>query len=362
MIKLIVDGKDITNLLVAPPKITDQLEGACRTLDVQIHKVDNVALGNGELVQLYVNGSRWFYGFIRKYEIKERSEALEFKVYDPCYFLAKTKDDFYYKNQTGTQIVNAMAVRSGVRVKALENTEAVFAALHYPGAQADKIVVDVIARTYRVNDRKFWYRYDPSDSGDGLILFERRLPAKVWVFQPGNNLLDASYSASVEEMITVVKLVNRETGKIVNKVDEAGAEQYGPTVYFSEVGKDDADNMDTLAAQKLKELGKVKVEMGVTGINSGIKMPMFYTGDVIYVAANVTGIVGAYYIKNVTHEIISSDLVLLDFDVVLAPDIPALQYTDADEVKKQVKDGEGMKQEYSDEVKSAIEKYGLSAE
>lgn len=363
MIKLVIDGKDLTRLMTSSPKITDHMDAACRTLELEFKKANDVAFGNGQLVQLYVGTVRWFLGFVRNFNIAERTEIVKLKAYDPAYFLSKTPDDYYFKDQTCTQITNTLAAKAGVRVKKLESTETVFTSLHYDGAEADKVIVDTITRTYRSSGRKFWYRYDPDSEGDGLVLFERSVPETVWLFQPGNNLTDATYSESVEDTRTIVKLVNRETGKTVTKIDSDGVGLYGPTVAFVEVGKDEADNMEALATQRLEELSKVKVEMGVAGVNAGIKMPMFYSGDVIYVAAEATGIVGAYHIKNVTQDIVSSEMVRLDFDVVLAPDIPAIQYDDAAKAvkskKKNIKAGSGVQQSYNDEVKAAIAKYGI---
>lgn len=360
MIDVRTNGLSLAQLLTAPPVLKDSVDGVCTTLELNLVCVDGFDVAKGQVIELWYRGVRWFIGVVFRRSVAS-NRSLKITAYDPLYYLKRTTDDWYFDNMTGTQSFRQLAEKAGVRIAYLANTGAVLPLLYYKKAEADKVAVDLIARTHAANGRRYWYRYQPDDGNDGLILFERQVPSEVWVFQVGVNIESASLDESIEETATIVKLVNRETGKKVTVADSASLKQYGPLVHFEEVDKDQAKTMDARAAQLLKTLKAVGVTMQVTGINPDGIIPRLYSGDVIYVEEPVTRIIGGYYITNVTHTLVSADLVRLDFDLKAAPDVPAIQYDDADdEAKKKAKQStSGVSNTYSAEVKGVMDKYGI---
>jgi len=357
-----LNDQSLREILSGPPKITDQLDAVCRTLEVTVKNVDGLENYLGQPIELWYAGKRWFMGFLMRRRIGSDG-AITYVAYDPLYFLKRNPDDWYFVNSTATQAFTELASKSGVRVASLANTGSVFPALYYHGAEASKVGIDLLARTIKSGGNKYWFRYQPDDGNDGLVLFEKIVPPKIWVFQVGVNLTAASKEESLEETATVVKLVNRETGKVVTKIDDESFKKYGQLVHFEEVDKDQADTMEARAQQLLTELNTVGVTMSAEGINPDQVIPQLYSGDAIYVEEPVTGLVGGYYIRNVTHSFESDSLVTLSFDITTAPDVPDLTYEDADkkpESKKDSKgDGKGVQQVYSDEMNGLIDQYGL---
>ncbi|AYP68371.1 tail protein [Bacillus phage vB_BboS-125] len=239
--------------------------------------------------------------------------------------------DFYVKNQTATQAIRKLAQDLGIPIGSIANTRAVFKALYYHSAQPDKVAIDLIARTFKDTNKKYWYRFNPDTSGFGLQLFEKKIPSKLWAFQVGVNLESAEYADSIERLATVVKLVDRETGKVVERINTAAYKKYGPLTYFEEVNKDDNKNMDRIARERIEELSKVKADISIRGINPNRSMPQFFSGDVIYVEEKYTNLIGAYHIRNVTQTFHSDRLVLLGMDLQEAPEVAKLQYDRATE-------------------------------
>lgn len=330
VIKVTIGGSDFTPALASAPTIQDQLNANCRILSFNVQQVKNPQRLVGYTAELLYNGVRWFTGEIKTHSI-DATGNIGFTVYDPLFFLAKNPDDYYFKNQTATQVFNVLAEKCGIKVAAIANTGTVFPYLYYPGASPEKIAIDVLARTKAASGRKFWYRYDPIK--DGLIVFERSIPDKLWAFQLGVNLLNASKSDSIEELCTTVKLVNRETGKVVVKTNAEAQAQYGKTQYFEEVN-DDVKDVDGKASSLLADLSKVTTTMSLSGVNPDGVMTQFFTGDAIYVEEPNTGMVGGYYIKNVTHTFTAEDLIQIDADVELTPELPAIQFDSADKEKE----------------------------
>lgn len=333
MIKVTIGGTDFTAVLSSDPVITDQVNASCRILKFNVEQIKNPQLLVGYKAELFYNGVRWFIGDIKNHRITATGD-IEYQVHDPLFFLSKNPDDYYYKNQTATQVIKALASKCGIKVSSLANTGAVFPYLYYPGALPEKIAIDTLARTKEANGKKFWFRYDPIK--DGLILFERSIPAKLWAFQVGVNLLSASKTDSIEELCSTVKLVNRETGKVVTQTNADAQARYGKTQYFEEVNKD-TKNVDGKAKDLLAKLSKITTTMGMAGVNPNGVMSQFFTGDAIYVEEPNTGMVGGYYIKNVAHTFKAKGLIELTFDLLNTPDLPAIQFEDANVKKKDKK-------------------------
>lgn len=324
-LQLKVDGKDFTGVLVGNPIIKDQLNACCRTLSFDLSLYGNKVDLLSHKAELFYNGTRWFIG-----EIKRQKEAHDGKndltAYDPLFLFGKHEDDYYFKNQTATQIANSMANKIGIKVYKLENTKAVIGYMLYKKGAPDKIMVDALARTWNAGGDKFWFRYDPVH--DGILLKRRTVPDKIWAFKTGSNLLSASRERSIEEMFNTVKLINRETGKTVTKVNAKNKALYGNTQYYEEINDKDT-NLDKYAAGKLASLSKIKSTMSMSGINSDGSMGQFFVGDPLYVEEKNTGMIGGYWITNVSHTFLADDAIQLDFDLSITEDIPEIQYDDS---------------------------------
>lgn len=328
MLKVTIGGSDFTEVLTGAPQIQDQLNAVCRTLQFSVEQIRNPQRLVGYQAELFYKGVRWFVGDVKTHGIDATGNTT-FKVCDPLFFLGKNPDDYYFKQQTATQIVNTLAGKCGVKLASVANTGAVFPYLYYPGSSStpEKIIIDALARTKSANGKKFWFRYDPVK--DGLDLFERSIPPKLWALQSGVNLTSASKTESIEELCSTVKLVNRETGKVVVKTNADAQARYGTTQHFEEVNNDVTD-INGKANELLEELAKVAVTMSISAVNPNGVMGQLFSGDAIYVEEPNTGMAGGYYIRNITHTFSARGLITIDADVDKTQELPAIQFADAD--------------------------------
>lgn len=158
-----------------------------------------------------------------------------------------------------------------------------------------------------------------------ILLKRRTVPEMIWAFKTGGNLISASRERSIEEMYNTVKLINRETGKTAIKVNAKNKALYGNTQYYEEISDKDK-NLSKMAKQKLKSLSKITSTMSMSGLNSDGAMGQFFVGDPIYVEEKNTGMVGGYWVRNVSHTFLADDAIQLDFDLTATEDIPEIQY------------------------------------
>lgn len=349
-------------ILASNPSISDQLESLCRTLEFSVRDTESLDNYLGQTVELWYGGKRWFIGTLRK-RGRSHDGVISYRVYDPSIFLNKNVDDFYFEAQTAKQTIKQLAEASAVRVHSLANTGAVLPSLFYQGAEADKVAVDQLVRTYNANKRKFWLRYNPGFGEEGLELFERVVPAKLWAFQVGVNLISASMEERIEETITAVKLVNRDTGKVVQRVDEVKVKAYGKSVHFEEIDKDAANTMESRAVELLQSLSGLSISQQIEGINPNNVMPQLYSGDFIYAEEKHTNIMGGYHIRNITQTFLSDDLITISADIESNPYVPEIQFSDATKNPAEDISGEaGVQQDYSPEIDALLDQYGLNGD
>lgn len=294
----------------------------CRTLTFKLSLYGNRLDLLAHKVELFYKGKRWFIGEIKKQK-EEHDGTNSITAYDPLFLFGKHEDDYYFKNQTATQIIKSMAKKIGLKVYKLENTNVVISHVLYKKGAPDKITVDVLARTWNSGGDKFWFRYDPVNNG--ILLKRRTVPEMIWAFKTGGNLISASRERSIEEMYNTVKLINRETGKTATKVNAKNKALYGNTQYYEEISDKDK-NLSKMAKQKLKSLSKITSTMSMSGLNSDGAMGQFFVGDPIYVEEKNTGMVGGYWVRNVSHTFLADDAIQLDFDLTATEDIPEIQY------------------------------------
>jgi hypothetical protein len=328
-------------------------------LEVPVQNAPDLENYIGQAVELWYGGKRWFVGVMTR-RTKDATGNFVYTAYDPLYYLKRNVDDWYFKNTTASQAYKILAEKSGVRIANLENTRAIFKALYYQGTEGDKVAIDLLARTFQANSKKYWFRYQPDDGADGLILFERKIPDQLWMFQVGVNLTAANIEESIEETCTVVKLVNRETGKIVTKVNKDAVQQYGQLVHFDEVDKDKAATMDKDAKAALDRKSKIGITMTAEGVNPDQTIPQLYSGEWIYVEEKNTRIIGGYCIKGITHTFETNNLIRLSFEIQSTADLADIYYDDMiDKSTKQPKatSGIGIQQSYGPEVKKIMDQY-----
>jgi hypothetical protein len=92
MIGLRINNQELRDLLAGPPRITDQLNAVCRTLEVTLQQAEGIENYLGQNVELWYGGKRWFVGFLARRSYNSTG-AITYVAYDPLYYLKKNTDD-----------------------------------------------------------------------------------------------------------------------------------------------------------------------------------------------------------------------------------------------------------------------------
>lgn len=321
MIDLRANGYHLGNLLAAPPKLDDAIDGICVTMTITLK---GYKLATGDLVELFFKGRRVFYGHVRRRKFGADGMA-DYTLYDPL-FLLKNEDDYYFKNQTLTQAYTRLLKEAGIPVGKIANTKVVLPQLWYRATDGSKCLTDMIARQKRLNNKIYYPRFNPETASADLV--ELVIPNELWAFQVGVNLTSATYEEDATAVASAVKLVNRETGKSVVKVNAASEKKYGKLQKLIEVDKEAANQMDSMATSELAKVSRVGFTASAEGINPGT-MPIFRSADLVYVEEKYTGLLGGYHIRNVSQAFVDDELIQVGVDIQKTAFVPDIQVTDA---------------------------------
>lgn len=95
MIELKINGQDVTEAIVPPISLEDDITTGPVSVDITLIRVANLKVENGNVVTLTINSKLWFLGFV--FEWKNTSDSKKtIKAYDPIKYFLKDKDDFSF--------------------------------------------------------------------------------------------------------------------------------------------------------------------------------------------------------------------------------------------------------------------------
>lgn len=283
---------DITQLVTSVTWSGDRSQAA-RRLDVRIaSSASDVYLPKagietgGKLIFSY-DSKELFRGYIFTRELVNNSGEMSISAYDGAIYLAKNDSAYNFSNTTAEEMAAKICMDYAMDTGYLAKT----------GIRQSKICIgdplyDIIMKAYtaasRINGKKY------------MILM---LNGKINVIEKGafigdfeisqdTNLLSASYSESIEDMVNKVAIVD-DTGNIVGYVKNDGwMKKYGQIqkVYKQETDK----NAITAATSMLHGMDRT-ASVEVLGDFRAI------TGYAVAIRDSYTGLAGKFYIDTDTH-------------------------------------------------------------
>lgn len=274
---------------------------ASRTLTLEVVKVNGKTdFPNGSAVVVYDSATdQEFMRYIITKKDKTRSSTtIKYTARDIRWWLTRSKMDKKFENMSGSEIFSSLCKTLGISTGTVEDTGVKFSALHFVKKSPWDMIITALTETRKQSGKRFVTRV----KNGNLELIEKPTQTVQWVIEEGGNLIDASYSESIESTYTQVQVVGKDSaGNEVSAVqkNEEAQKQYGiMQEYISQSDKVTQAEVNAIAAQKLKELsvlqksGSVKT-FGIDGVETGIG---------IYVVDNETGLVGGFYVESDSHK------------------------------------------------------------
>lgn len=292
-------GYDVTQL-VEQVKWKGRKGSSSRTLNVTLidddgykHARSEIDVEQGHQCLFSYNGTELFRGIIMT-QTQSNRKKLQFTAYDNGIYLANNKDTFTYENKTASDVFRDCCTRFGLPMGEVANCSYKIPELTKSKTTAFDAIADALSLDFDATSIR---HYVSSDKGK-ISLLTRRENIMQWVIEVGQNLSSYSYTRSIEDIKTRVKLVSKEGTTLAEKSNAALEKKLG---VFQEIDRPDESlttaQINDLIASILDEKSTpertLDVEaMGIAEVISGIG---------VYIIIPELGLSRTFYVDEDTH-------------------------------------------------------------
>lgn len=292
-------GYDVTQL-VEQIKWRGRKGSSSRTLNVKLidddgykHARSEIDVEQGHQCIFNYNGQELFRGIIMT-QTQSNRKALSFTAYDNGIYLANNKDTFVYENKTASDVFRDCCTRFGLPMGEVADCTYKIPELTKSKTTAFDAIADALSLDFDATGIR---HYVASEKGK-LKLLTRRENILQWVIEVGENLSTYTYTRSIENIKTRVKMVSKEGTTLAEKSNAALEKKIG---VFQEIEKPDESlttaQINDLIASMLDEKSTpertLDVEaMGIAEVISGIG---------VYIIIPELGLARTFYVDSDTH-------------------------------------------------------------
>lgn len=271
-----------------------------RQLDVDINATSDgrtqaISVDVGDKLALFEDGVNRFIGIIFTTDIKTDG-ALSVTAYDTNIYLAKSVDTRIFTNKKASEIVKILSKDFGFAIGQIDDTGYVIPYLKFAGKSLYDMVLTALTLTFKQTGK----RYFVGNTGGKLTIKQGATNATRYMFSAGQNLISASYSRSIEDMATQVKVIGGAKGKetVVVAKDDAKRAKYGVLQKLETMDeKATASQVKQRANTLLKEQAVVNEQLSVEVLG----VSEVDVGTPVYIASAMTKTASGYYVTNVSH-------------------------------------------------------------
>lgn len=270
-------GYDVTRL-VEQVKWKGRKGSSSRTLSVTLidddgykHARSGIDVEQGHQCIFSYDGVELFRGIIMS-QTQSNQKKLQFTAYDNGIYLANNKDTFCYENKTASDVFRDCCTRFG-----LPMGEVASCSYKIPELTKSKTTAfDAIADALSLDFDATGIRHYVASSKGKLSLLTRRENILQWVIEVGQNITSYSYSRSIEDIKTRVKMVSKEGTTVAEKSNAELEKKIG---IFQEIDQPDEslttaqvnDLIESIMEEKGTPERTLSVEaMGIAEVISGI--------------------------------------------------------------------------------------------
>ena len=197
-----------------------QWKGAsCRTLSATLidddgyqHARSQIDVEQGNQCLFYYDGVELFREIIMT-QTQNNSKKMNFTAYDNGIYLANNKDTFVYENKTASEIFRDCCTRFQIPMGEVAECTYKIPELTKSKTTAFDTIADALSLDFDATGIRHYITSEKRK----LSLTTRRENILQWVLEVGKNISNYSYSKSIENIKTRVKIVSKEGTTIAEK-------------------------------------------------------------------------------------------------------------------------------------------------
>ncbi|MFS0841172.1 hypothetical protein [Paenibacillus sp. 1P03SA] len=310
-------------------QLSNTLDGRTRALDIQL----------GAEIRFYSDSEELFRGIIFSHKI-DSSGQMSLTAYDENIYLAKNKDSKKFVKKTASAIIKSLCSEFGIPTGVVEDTGYIIPKLILRDKTLWEIMVTALTVTYHQTGRKYFIY---AREGKLNLSARKDVVAKINL-ETGLNIVDASFSASIEEMRTQVKVVGELKGKdskgketkteiSASAKNDALIKRFGVMQHLESMSGDvTRSQIEQRAKELLKQLAVITDQstLNCLGVDDVV------SGGAVYAYEPLTGIQGSYYVSADSHSWQSGNHTM-SITITATDDLPLMEYEPPDEEKPEKK-------------------------
>lgn len=293
-------GLDITQL-VESIKWAGRRGSPSRTLTVNLldddgyrHERSGIDVEEGWQCLFKYNDTELFRGIFMTQGASQRKTG-EFKAYDNGIYLSNNRDTFVYESKTAADVFRDVCTRFGLPVGSVASCSYTIPDLTKKKTTGWDAIEDALSLEFDNTGARFFV---VSEQGV-LSLKKRQENILQWVLETGGNIAQYSYSKSIENMRTRVKLLSDEGTVLAEASDPELEKKLG---IMQDVDTPDetlnSAQIDALAKSLLEEKKKPSQKLSLSNV---IGIPEVISGVGVFVIIPHIGISRTLYVDSDTH-------------------------------------------------------------
>lgn len=292
-------GYDVTEL-VEQIKWRGRKGSSSRTLTVKLidddgykHARSGIDVEQGQQCLFNYNGKELFRGIIMK-QVQNSKKRLTFTAYDNGIYLANNKDTFTYENKTASDVFKDCCTRFGLPMGEVANCTYKIPELTKSKTTAFDAIADALSLDFDATGIR---HYVSSEKGK-IKLLTRRENIMQWVIEVSQNLSTYTYTRSIEDIKTRIKLVSKEGTTIAERKNSSLESKIG---VFQNIDQPDESltkaQINDLIDSMLDEQSTPERTLDVEAVG----IPDVISGIGVYIIIKELGLSRTFYVDEDTH-------------------------------------------------------------
>jgi hypothetical protein len=248
-----------------------------------------VAFELGSLVRLENDSKTLFEGFIFERQKDTGSSIINNTCYDRGIYLKRNEGTYKFKNTTPEAITRRLCSDFGIQMGSLAST-GIKISRNFIGVSLYKIIQTAYTLASEQNGKHYIIRF----SGSKLNVFEKKINNETLIIEGGSNLMSASTTESISNMINQVAIYNAED-KLIGTIKDADAiKLYG--LMQSYIKQSKGEDVSQKAKNLILDNG-ISQKISIDNLGNHACL----TGGTVVVREPYTGIYGLFYIDSDIH-------------------------------------------------------------
>ncbi|MGG4044392.1 XkdQ/YqbQ family protein [Paenibacillus favisporus] len=277
----------------------------------------------GELRLIWDEKLELFRGVLFADQLNSKGQ-MTLTAYDENIYLTKSKDTKIFRNMTASSVIKKLCGEFAIPTGEIQDTGYVIPKLVFRDKTLFEMMVMSLTESQKQNGE--WYHLT-SREGKLQLLARKEQPVK-WVLENGVNVLDASYSQSIEDTKTQIKVAGGDAAK--QEISAAAKDgelirRFGVMQHLEKPEQSmTKSQMEQRAKQLLADLGTIEDQARIDCLG----IPEVISGSCVYVKETVTGILGGYYVSADDHRFERGNHTM-SLTLSATDDIPRMEYKEA---------------------------------